>query len=339
VKRTIATATAVLLLAGTAHAEDAVLLTGNYYLERSTRVIAPTVSVFKDVGEGQARFTYLVDQITSASGAFTVTDEPFSEYRQDLSLSYTHPFTTAIGKLTPGIGVRYSHESDYRSHAVSLQSALELPNRTTTLQARADFRYDIIGQRARAGFRDTLHTLFLSFQATQVLTGRWMAGTALGADVLRGYQENVYRVEQHPRERERYALTAWTAYRFPSKTTARVEYTYGFGTWKLKGHTIGLTVTQQILPWFEIQPTIRYHTQGGVFFEELVDNFITTDPKLRELETALVGGQLMFYLRFLNDTPLDFMAGGRIQPAYYFFHQTNRYGDAHIAQLTLYAPF
>lgn len=328
-------ALAVLLLASTAHAEDAVLLWGNYYLERSTRVIAPSVTLYKDVAGGQGRFTYLVDQITSASGAFTATDEPFSEYRQDFNVQYDREL---LPGLKPGIGARYSYEGDYRSHSVRAQLEYEL-DATTTLFGRFDYRYDIIGQRGRQGFRDTLHTGYFSLQLTQVLTGRWTAGGALDVDVFRGYQENPYRVEQHPRERERYALSLWTAYRFETNTTARLSYVIGAGSWELVGHTIGLTLTQQIVPGLEVQPLFRYHTQNGVFFVELVDNFITTDPKLRALETAMVGGQIMWSLSWLNGTPLAFMAGGRIQPSYYFYHQTNRYGDAHIAQLGLYAPF
>lgn len=334
-RRTLALCSAVLLFASTAHAEDALVLWGNYYLERSTRVIAPTVTLYKDAGDGTFRGTYLVDQITSASGAFTATDEPFSEYRQDISLQYTHRFANG---LVPAIGVRYSHEGDYRSHGVIARLGYEL-SELTTLDAILNYKFDIIGQRGREGFRETLNTAFVSLGVTQVLSPQALGGVTFDSELLRGYQENPYRVEQHPRERNRYGLTGWGAYRFvDTKTSVRLEYTLGFGTWDLVGHSFDLRLTQRLLPSLEIQPEVRYHTQGGVFFVELTDNFITTDPKLRALETAMFGGRIIWTLSLLRGTALAMLADAQLHPSYYYYHQTNRYGDAHIAQLGLYIP-
>src|SRR5438309_133027 len=53
----------LLVLAETAYAEDSVTLWGNYYKERSTRVVEPIATVTKDLpNDAQAQATYLVDR-------------------------------------------------------------------------------------------------------------------------------------------------------------------------------------------------------------------------------------------------------------------------------------
>ncbi len=292
-----------MFVTGPAYADDSVTIIGNYYLERSTRVISPSVTINKDLPyDSKVRFMYLVDNITSASGAFTPTDEPFTEFRNEFQLlaGIQLPYG-----LFPQVGVRFSHEGDYRSHQFNAGVQWEAPDRRTNVSLQFIHQYDIVRQRQRQGFRDTLNASYLTLGASYVINPKMIGGVLLEAQVLRGYQENVYRVEQHPRKRNRYCFAPWLRYRFTeTNTTVQVDYRHYRGTWDLSSNTFGVKITQQILPSLEVQPELRYHTQNGVFFVELVDNFLTADPKLRALETTRVGARLYWTMSFLSDTAL-----------------------------------
>lgn len=328
----------LLLAAPAARAEDSVAVWGNYYKERSTRVISPMVTLRKELPHAaQADVTYLVDQITSASGAFTATDEPFSEYRQEVRVAARKRF---FDVLTPGVFVRYSHEGDYRSLGYGVEVALDLFERMSTLTFRLMHQDDLVLQRGRAGFRDTLDTTMASLGWTQVLAKNLVGGLGAEVQILDGYTENPYRVEQHPRDRTRYALGGWLAYRHEETgTTARVDYRFYTDTWELSAHSMGLELVQRIVPGLEIAPRFRFHTQDGVYFLDLVNGFVTTDPKLEAYNTILVGARVSWRLDMLAGTALAPFQRLEIQPAYYYYIQGNRYGDAHIAQLGAYWPF
>ncbi len=328
-----------MLLSSPARAENSVSLWGNYFKERSTRVISPAVTLRKDLwAKSSLEVTYLVDQITSASGAFTPTDEAFTEYRQEVRASAR---VTLADVVTPGLMVRYSREGDYTSVGYGAELTAELFEKNTTWSARVMRQDDVVRQRGRAGFRDTLDTTLLSLGVTQLFTPVSLGGLFAEAQILSGFTENPYRVEQHPRERDRYCLGAWAGYRYvPTKSTLRGTYRYYWDNWELRSHAFELEFSQDIGKSLMLQPRLRYHTQGGVYFTEITpDGFRTTDPKLFEMGTWLLGLRLAWTLRFLRDTPLGVIEGAQIQPSYYFYQQGTRYGDAHVAQLGFYWPF
>src|SRR3954468_16017199 len=71
-----------------------VALRGNYYWERSTRVVAPSLTAAVETPHGvRVDGTYLIDAITSASQATGVqTDNTFREIRHDAQLGVGHEF-------------------------------------------------------------------------------------------------------------------------------------------------------------------------------------------------------------------------------------------------------
>ncbi len=328
-----------LLAVTPARAEDSVSVVANYYKERSTRVVSPFVTIRKDLpSESELSVTYLVDQITSASGAFTPTDAPFQEYRQEVRASASKRF---FGALIAQANARYSHEGDYRSLGYGLSLTYQA-SRDTTLSVRANRQNDVVLQRGRSGFRDTLDTTLVGASWTQVLRRDLVGGLNAEAQLLDGYTENPYRVEQHPRERHRYSLGAWGAYRHEGTgTTLRLDYCYYRDDWRLVSHSVGAELWQRLSPSLEIVPRFRFHTQSGVYFTELTpDQFVTTDPKLAAFGTRLVGLRLNWRLDVLADAgPLSVLARAQLSPQYHYFFQDNRYGNAHIASVSVYWPF
>jgi hypothetical protein len=340
-----------LLAPGSASAEDYVGLYGSYYKELSTRVVSPMVTISKDLPlDANATVSYLVDQITSASAAFTQEDAAFQEYRHEIRLDAGMRF---LEMLEPRVGFRYSKEPDYESLGFSGRVGLDLFEETMTLGLEVHYLRDSIGMRPAPNqqidpnaeqFRGKLETVNVLASISEVLTPWLIAGLSFEAQVLRGFQENIYRVEQHPEDRNRYAAGVWAAVRIDaSRTTVRADYRFYADTWKLFGHSAELRVNQRIVAWFEVEPRIRLHFQDAVFFVDPItiegETFRTEDPKLMKFSAQTFGLQLTFRLSFFHDTALELFEDTLIQPYYAYLRQTNRYGDAHIAQLGLFWPF
>lgn len=322
-----------------AQAEDSVAIWANYYKERSTRVFSPLVTIQKDLPyRGTLDVTYLVDQITSASAAFTSTDEAFQEYRQEFRIAYSQRL---FDRITPGVRARYSHEPDYRSTGIGASFGIDWAKRTSALTAYFEHQSDVVLQRNISSFRDTLDTNAMGLGFTQIITPHWLVGTNVEAQFLDGFQENVYRhPENHPRQRNRYTLSAWTGYRIESwGTTLRPAYRFYFDTWELQAHSVSLQVFQALGRHVELIPELRWHSQNCVYFCSNIDGLITSDPKLTRFGAQTYGLRIKWTLHILSQTFLNYLSESSLQPSYGYLSQDNRYGPAHIAQLGWYWPY
>lgn len=333
-----------LTICWSARAEDSIVLWGNYYKERSTRVIEPTIVINKELPhEAQLEVGYLVDQVTSASGAFTPTDEPFSEYRHDVRVALRQKY---LGWITPGIMARYSDEGDYDSLTLGANTELAFDRDNTILRGTFQFQYDNVRQRRTVAGEQTyidlgeLRTYFVGVSLVQVLAKNIVAGGSLELRLLRGFQENGYLAVNHPRERNRHTATAWISYHAePVDTTGRLAYRFYFDNWHLEAHTIDLELTHTLLPPLDVFGRFRYYTQTKVYFSEPVGDYTTSDPKLLEFDSMFYEFGLKWTMTILEGTALDVFARSRIEPSYAYFDQHNRYGVAHIAQLGWFWPF
>lgn len=338
----------LVVLPAEVRADDFVCLYGSYYKERSTRVISPMVQIGKDLPwDSQAKVTYLVDQITSASIAFNpVTDEVFQEHRHEFRVEAGTRF---FDRLTQSLSFRYSDEPDYKSVGAGANLRVDLLQRNIALDLGFDYLHDSIKRRPIGGrtstFRENADTYRIALGATQLLSKAMIAGVSLEAQLVRGYQQNQYRAnENHPQVRNRYVAGVFGAYRFESTgTTVRVDVRGYIDSWDLKALTGELRVTQGIVPSFEVEPYVRGHLQSAVEFAEgmmVGDEFYqTSDPKLTAFNAQTFGLRLSWRLAFLNGTFLDLFEDALIQPYYAFVRQTNRYGNAHEAQLGMFWPF
>lgn len=344
--------------AGVARAEDAVVIWANYYKERSTRVIEPTIAITKDLpADVQVEVGYLVDQITSASGAFTVEDEPFSELRHDVRAGVRKRF---LGFVRPGIRVRYSHEPDYDSLGFGADIELAFDRDNTVVRAYFQQQLDDVRSRQLSQTSGTtaivdvgeLDTTFLGASLTQVLTKELVVGGAIELQVLDGFQENSYRVETHPTHRRRHSASVWGAYHEPTiDLTARLGYRLYGDDWDLFAHTVDAEVTKRWVPAFETFVRFRFHTQDDVYFTTPARDpdaratdpdaiiFATSDPKLFAFQSRTYELGLRWTMSALAGTTLEPFARSRIEPSYAYLDQDNRYGAAHLVQLGWFWPF
>lgn len=354
------TATAILVAPALPRAQTVLTLWGNYYKERSTRVISPTVGLATQLDEDtQLDLTYLVDNITSASGIDETVDdgEPFQEFRQEVRVQVSRRLNDF---LIPTVGARYSYEPDYTSLGYRAGLTAELFQRNTTVSVYLQGQNDAIHARFN-NVEDTLDTYMLSFSLSQVLTPRLLIGFDFEAQFLDGYTENPYRNENHPPERTRYALGGWAAYRLPGPgTTLRASYRHYFDDWRIRAHSVELKLFQRLTDDLELVPMVRIHTQTGADFadwnERIGITFRTNDPKLMALGTTALGLRLVWSLSFLKNGPLHPLHRATVHPKYQFYAQRDAlelnpirlvapeagaqtaFGDAHIAELGFALP-
>lgn len=328
-----------LLVASTATADDSITIYGNYYKERSTRVYEPIIRLVKDLPEEiELDATFVVDQITSASGAFTPEDRVISEFREEAIVSLRKPLDEAT---KVGVNARISYEPDYTSLRGGMDLETALIKDVTTLRIFGQYQRDWV--RERSGMlRDDLFTTLVGAGITQVINKNMLMGASFEMRVMKGYQENAYRPETHPRERNRYSTSVWGSYYVePTDTAARASFRFYGDSWDLISYAVDLEVSQQIMADFDVLARFRYYTQDDVYFANApaMSEYNTRDPKLFEFASEMyaIGGRIP--LRFLDATGIAAFGASRVEPTYTFLNQHNSYGSAHIVQIGWHIPF
>jgi hypothetical protein len=348
-----------------------VSLRGNYYWERSTRVVAPTASAALSTPSGvRLDGTYLVDAITSASLATGVQDDVlFTEIRNDVSAGLGYEIDFGPSQLDLSLQGRFSKEPDYLSRGLGISGAWSLNDRTTTLRLNGYFLHDEVSKidrmapmenpgelvAAKAVRVGTLDALSLGFALDQVLSPTTIATFGYDAALIEGFQANTYRMvafadggvaaENHPETRTRNAYYAWVGQYIPATRSAlRLGYRLYHDSWSVLAHAPEVRFHQEFGPYVEVRLRYRYYTQtSSYFYRELgnlkADRYFTNDPKMSQFHDQTLGIKLRVALDFLAFTPLDFARRAVLDFGVEYIFNTNRFGNGLIGQGGLTWPF
>ena len=221
---------------------------GNYWRDRNTRVLNPSVDIRQDLPSGVSLSGhYLLDAITSASVASGASsDMPFTEMRHEAGVNLAVPLGKG-SKHKLAANYRYSTESDYFSHLAGLRLNLSLFRDNTTLLFGGDYGHNTVGKRlGPTGYllMGALHTIHLVGAWSQVLTRRLLATLSYEVTIGKGFQENVYRpvfVGGERREAE-------------SLPDYRVRHVVAFSL-----HHMSL-LPSRVVPHLTLRPGLRIHT-------------------------------------------------------------------------------
>jgi hypothetical protein len=266
---------------------DAITLRGNYWRDRNTRVVQPSVDVAKQLPSGtQLSAHYLLDAITSASvAAGVLRDQPFTELRNEVGFSVGQ----IIGPVTLTGSYSYSDESDYWSHFVSLGAVLSLFQNNTIISGSLGYSNDRIALRMGPTLYNPiggLQTIRAVATLTQVLTRHLLLSASYEIGVLgfgtpdNGFQANVYRTVNlggaparelvpYQRIRQAAALALFWHIAVPSRIMPyiafRPAYRFYWDDWGLLSHTpeLRMYVPTGFAEW---RVTGRYYVQNHVTF-------------------------------------------------------------------------
>lgn len=281
----------------TSVAEDRVIIRGNYYRERSTRVLQPMVHVTVDAPDERLTLgaAYVLDAITSASiatGTTAVTggDNVFTEIRHEA----LGTIGSRLGEWTLGAFFRYSTETDYISRSAGGSLARDLLQRTVSLSLSYAYNFDRIyriinslGERApwcggnftvsctTEGGGNLLQVHYLSAGYTHVLHKTLVAMLNLEGAFARGPQDNPYRGEQipnvlweaHPSKRDRVAVTGTLRWMIPEGSTVfEPRYRFYADDWGVKAHSLDTRIHFRVARYVRMRVRYRYYTQNQAFF-------------------------------------------------------------------------
>ncbi len=344
---------------------------GNYYWERSTRVVAPSVNAALITPVGvRAEATYLLDAITSASQATGVqSDVGFTEIRNDIQGGLGYELDLGNTQIDMSASGRFSKEPDYVSRGIGFTGAVSLLERTTTLRLNGYYLNDQVSKIDRMAPAQnpddlqasdpvrigTLKALSLGLALDQVLTPTLIATVGTDLGLIDGFQANVYRTaafadgggrpEEHPESRGRQAYYLWVAqYLTATRSAVRVGYRYYQDTWKIHAHAPEVRLHQEIGRYAELRLRYRYYAQDSAFFWRKggnlrKDRYATADPKMSIFHDQTVGMKLRVELSFLSFTTLQFAQTAVLDFGVEYVFNTNRFGNGVIGQGGLSWPF
>jgi hypothetical protein len=348
-----------------------VALRGNYYFERSTRVVAPAVSAGVSTPIGvRADATYLVDAITSASQATGVqSDVGFTEIRHDFSGGAGYELDLKDHQLDLELRGRMSNEPDYRSRGIGFGTAFSTNERNTVLRLNGYFLHDKVYMinrfapasdptkltHSEAMFKGDLDALSIGVAWDQALSATWTATVGYDGGLLEGFTSNAYRVaafadgggspEHHPESRQRNAYYGWLAHYFlRTRSAIRVGYRFYHDDWKIHAHTPEVRLHQEIGSFVEVRLRYRYYIQDASYFYRdggnlRKDKYITADPKMSAFHDQTLGFKLRIALEFLSFTGLDALHTAVLDFGMEYVFNTNRYGNGVIGQGGFAWPF
>ena len=347
-----------------------VQLRGNYYWDRSTRVVAPEIIAQLEAPQGsRLRVDYLVDSITSASiAAGALEDTRFNEIRHDVAVKGGHEFYERENPVDVWGGVRFSREPDYFSFSTFFQPSIWLADRATGLLGRVTYLHDEIGQNFRGGtqmrpgedgtrgsdFGERLDAVSMAVGWEQALTPTLTFEVAYDFTVQSGFLANPYRSvlggqrpEEHPGIRLRNLLYSRIAWYIPrSRTSLQALYRSYFDDWSISAINPEVRVYQEMSPYFQTRLRYRYYKQTSAFFYKsdpnaytFEDVYVTNDPKMSAFQVNEIGIQFLVLGSFLEGRAHRSIAGAQFDISFNYRWNTNAFGNQVISQAGLRIPF
>ncbi len=344
---------------------------GNYYWDRSTRVLAPEFIAQLEAPQGsRMRVDYLVDAITSASqAAGALEDTRFTEVRHQVDLKGGHEFVERKNPVDLFGGFRFSREPDYFSFASMFQPTIWLADRATMFRGRMSYRHDEIGQNLRGGsqqrpgnmggtsadrFRETLDAISVAVGWEQVLARTLLLEVGYDFTYQWGFLANPYRSvlggqrpEVHPDQRFRHLLMSRLAWYIPrSRTSLQVLYRSYIDSWKVGAVNPEFRIYQEMSPFFQTRLRYRYYTQTASFFYKsnqndytFDDEYVSNDPKMSAFHVNEFGVQFLVLGSFLEGRAHRSIAGAQFDISFNYRWNTNAFGNQVVAQTGLRIPF
>jgi hypothetical protein len=340
---------------------------GNYYWERSTRVVAPAVALtLEGPNGGYVQAGYLVDSITSASqAAGVIEDVRFTEIRHQGNLGGGYEFDLGEAQLLLGVSGRVSREPDYLSVGGGISAQLSLAQRTTILRLNLGYVHDEVrrltvtsdGRMESLTFGDrSFDALALSVSWEQILSPTTYVEVGYQYGYMDGYLANAYRQvrvgsffvdENHPGTRRRHTVMGHLAhYVRKSRTGLHLFYRAYLDNWDIGALTPEARVYQALARFAQLRVRYRYYRQTRSFFyaEDYGamgpdDGFVTNDPKMSAFHSHLLGFQFGLQMAFLERTALDAFRRAWLDLSFEYLWQTSRFGNAVIAQASFRVPF
>jgi opacity protein-like surface antigen len=315
-------------------------LRGNYYLERSTRVMMPAARVNVEAPNGiRVRGTYVLDVIASASIAQTGGEEDgvFTELRHGIGqMLVGKKIDTGSSELDLGVHGTYSTEDDYTSLTYGIYGTIALFEKNTTLGLAVTRVDDTIESNVDPTFEGKFSGMTFGFGFQQLLSPVLKLDLVYQMTHFDGFLGNPYRRalvggrarpgstqlmgglprnEMPPDERWRHNLEGQLSWYLPQTSTTLQLYLRGYtDSWDIQALTPEPRIYQQFGD-FLLRMRYRFYTQtraefapadGQTAYPVGYEGPVTSDPKMTRFHSHQVGLRLAYKFAVFGDSALDF---------------------------------
>lgn len=273
-------------------------------------VEGPSVLVRKKIGESvSVAANYYVDLISSASIDVVTTASPYSERREQKSLSadYLH------GKSMYSLGYVESEESDYKSQTAFGSVSQDLFGDLTTVTLGFSRGWDTVGKRGEPDFEQRTDRRNYRVGVAQVLTRNLLGTFNYETTTEEGYLQNPYRTmrfaigggfsgapEIYPRTRTGNASAVLLKYYLPWRAALSGQYRFYTDTWGINAHTARVEFTQPFAKRWVFTGSYRFYKQNEAdFYSDLFpsanyQNFMGRDKEIAAYTGHTIGASASY---------------------------------------------
>ncbi|HKU41996.1 MAG TPA: DUF3570 domain-containing protein [Polyangiales bacterium] len=345
---------------------------GNYYLERSTRVMMPAARLQIYTPNGiKVRASYVLDVISSASIAQTGSDKDgvHTELRHGIGqMGINKKFDTGSSELEVGVHGTYSTEPDYKSWTYGVWGSLALNEKNTTLMLGYTRVDDNVLSNMDPNFDEDLNGNTFGASITQLLSPVLKLDVGYQLSYMSGFLGNPYRralvgarvrdgsdmlmgglprPENPPDERWRHNLEGMLSWYLPASSTAIQLYLRAYtDDWGIQALTPEPRIYQQLGRYFSLRARYRFYTQDRAWFapEDGQDRYgveylppydgpLTNDPKMYRFHSHQIGLRLGFQMAMLEGTTFAFLRSIALDVSLDRGISTSTFGDYWIGTL------
>jgi hypothetical protein len=238
---------------------------------------------------------------TGQSAAPSGSDIPMADF-SDQRWAFNLGLSKRFGDHTPSAQFSLSQESDYRSTGISLQDALDLNRKNTTLLYGGALTHDTINpaNATAGGSKDTVEGMV---GVTQVLTPTTLLTANLTLGEVSGFISDPYKLaevngtliyEKRPDSKTKQVLYLGLN-QFITPLDAGIEvglrhYGDSFG---ITSETLSLAWFQKLGNAFIVSPSVRYYTQTAADFYDVRftgnPEFYSSDYRVSAFDAISVG--------------------------------------------------
>ena len=288
--------------------EDRADLLYHSYDGGGAEISGPSLLVRKKFSESvSASFNNYVDNVSSASIDVVTTASPYSENREENSLSvdYLHE------KTLMSLGFTQSTENDFDAATLSMNISQDMFGDLTTVSMGYAQGDNTVGRNNDLNFSEDMMSRSYRLSLSQVITKQLIMAFALETITDEGFLNNPYRSvryldssvprgysyqsEVYPNTRTSNALALRARYYLPQRAALHGGYRFFSDTWGINANTLELGYTFPYKDDWIIEFSYRFYDQSNAdFYSDLfpyadAQNFLARDKEMSSFNSHTLG--------------------------------------------------
>ena len=290
--------------------EDRADLLYHSYDGGGAEISGPSLLVRKKFSENlSASVNHYVDNVSSASIDVITTASPYTEEREENSLSFDY----LNEKTLMSLGYTQSDESDFEASTFSFNISQDFFGDLTTLSMGYAQGDNIVRNNTDPNFVRDVLTRNYRLSLSQVITRDLLMAFAVETMTDEGYLNNPYRSvrysvsdpnvplgflyhpEVYPSTRTSHAIALRGRYYLPHRAALHGGYRFFTDTWGINAHTFELGYTLPYKQDYIFELTYRFYDQTKAdFYNDLFNQqsefiFLARDKEMSTFTTQTLG--------------------------------------------------